>query len=153
MQGGYKREICLLISEHVLKGNGSLGNFSKNKRVGRCYSPHPTPQPNYLDTCRKHCSANISPSLSTVCLVPTLFCGPGPSNTPLAGVHPKGPTRMAVCQQLQQESAPLQSDSCQGKKERKSYITAQLWLGGGVRRIAPAHSFILREVSQRSIPL
>jgi len=30
----YRREIGLLISEHVLEGYGSLRDFSKNKRAG-----------------------------------------------------------------------------------------------------------------------
>lgn len=32
--GLYRREICLLITEHVLEGQGSLGEFSRNKGAG-----------------------------------------------------------------------------------------------------------------------
>ena len=38
MPGVYKREIYLLISEYVLEGQGSLGDFSRNKEAGRASS-------------------------------------------------------------------------------------------------------------------
>lgn len=33
--GGYRKDTYLVISEHVLEGLGSLGDFSKNERAGR----------------------------------------------------------------------------------------------------------------------
>ena len=56
MPGVYGRDICLLISEHVLEGQGSLGNFTKNKVFGRCHFHPPTSQPRYTDTCRNQLS-------------------------------------------------------------------------------------------------
>ena len=46
----YRRKICLLISKHVLEGQGLLGDFSKNKRPSRCHF-HP-----YMDKCISQCS-------------------------------------------------------------------------------------------------
>lgn len=42
ISGVYRKEIYLLISEHVLVGQGSLGHFSKSKRAGGCHFPAPT---------------------------------------------------------------------------------------------------------------
>ena len=48
------------------EGQGSLGDFSKNKRAGSLYFL-PTPQPRYTNTCRKQQSVNTPASLLTMC--------------------------------------------------------------------------------------
>ena len=55
-----RKETYLLISEYVLEGKGPLGNFSRDKGVGKCHFPPLSPS---LDT---QISAKIT-------AVPTLF--------------------------------------------------------------------------------
>lgn len=43
---GYGREMYLLISEHVLKGQGSMGDFPRKKGAGGCPFPSPNPSMN-----------------------------------------------------------------------------------------------------------
>ena len=46
MPGMYRRESSLLISEHVPKGQRSLGDLSRNKGAGRCQFPPLSPSIN-----------------------------------------------------------------------------------------------------------
>lgn len=68
----------MLILEHMLEGQGSFGDFSRNKVAGGC---HILPQPSSKNTstCRnQHCQPSL-PNLLTVCPAPVFFCGYIPS--------------------------------------------------------------------------
>lgn len=76
----YGSEICLLISEHVLEEQESLGDFSRNKRAGRQHFPllHPSSET------RTPAGTGMTSTLSTwlAYTVPTLAfsCGSTPSH-------------------------------------------------------------------------
>lgn len=69
---GVSRKIYLLISKHVKQGQGSLGDFPKNKRFGRHHFYPITPKPRYTDTCRKQ-SKYSQPSFANSTLHPCIL--------------------------------------------------------------------------------
>lgn len=140
-RGIYRREIGLLISEHVLEGAGSLEDFSNNKRASKCHFP---PVRSSLDTPQGYLWEPVQhkhslPSFLTGFPPPTLFCRLGPSilgsyKSPLAEdwqrlcwysvpCHhtllqvQRSPSK-AVCKQPCQGQAQLQNDSYPRKRER-----------------------------------
>lgn len=88
MHGVYGKEICLLIPEHVLEGQGSLRDFSKNKRAGGCHFLPPTSQPRRMDTCGKEYGAS---SHHVTCWQ----CAPPPHSPPNTALQPDVSSRLS----------------------------------------------------------
>lgn len=109
-------EIYLFISEHTLEGQGSLGEFSRNRGASRCHLPFPVQTQRHLRE-PMQCPHSL-PNLLTAPPPPPTGPLPQPSihltNTqscpvdPTAPVRPlqepmhRGSTSMAACQQLRQ---------------------------------------------------
>ena len=115
---GVYRKIYLLISEHVLEGQGSLGDVTKNKTAG---GQHFLLLPPSLDTrtsARTSSAQALSPQLPAEYPATMFSCGRAPSNILLARVHQSSTTSLALCKQPWERLVPLQSDFCLRERGR-----------------------------------